>query len=65
MLSGYERIPWNDRDFTFNRGNRCMYSISVNEGLMLFVEGFKVIDWDEKVSTDYREHVIDLHLENF
>ena len=57
--------PWNDRDVTFKRFSRCIESIAVSEGLMSFIDGFEVIEWDEKMSTDYSSHLVELNLENF
>ena len=64
-MSGHERISCNDRDVTFKRSIRHTESIDVSEGLMPFTEGFKVMDWDEKISTDHRGHLIELNLEQF
>ena len=62
VLSGHEGIPYDDIDVKFKRGSRCIDSIAVSEGIMPFVEGFEVIDWDENILKDHRGHAIELNL---
>ena len=63
ILSGREKISWNDGHVTFKRGSKFIDSIAVSEGMMPFIERFEVIEWDEKVYTDHRGHVIEFNID--
>ena len=56
------KVSWNDRDVTFKRGSRCIDSIAIREGLTPFIEGFEVIEWDDKISMDHRGHIVEVNL---
>ena len=63
VLSEWEKASWNVRDVTFKRGSRCADSIARREGLMPFIEGFEeIVEQDEKTSTDYRGHTVEVNL---
>ena len=47
------------------RGSRLIDSIAVSEGLVEFIQGSKLLPYNEIVWSDYRDYAIDVNFEEY
>jgi len=52
-------------DLTQKRGSKSIDSVAVLENLMTYIEGYKLLETNEVISTDHRLFIIDINLEDY
>ena len=63
--SRINNIPSNEMDKTFINGSNPIDTIAASEGIMINIEGVKLLGHNEIVSTDHRAYVADINLDEY
>ena len=52
-------------DKTYKRGSRAIDSIAALFGIMQYIEGYKLLEYNKIVESDYRVYMIDVAIEEY
>ena len=52
-------------DKTSKKGSQTIDSIAASEGVMEYVEGSKLLDFNDIVFTDHRRYITDVNIEEY
>jgi len=63
--SRHNRINLNNLNRTNKRGSVPIDTIVATEGIISYVEGCKILSFEEIVFSDHRSYVIDVNLEEY
>ena len=58
-------INMNRLDRTYKNGSKSIDSIAATCGIMEFVEGCKLLSYNEVIETDHRAYVVDVNIEDY
>ena len=59
------RIPLEELDKTSIKGLNLINSIVASEGVMEYVEGYKLLDYNEIICSDHQAYIIDINFKEY
>ena len=61
----YHKLNLNQMDHTEVRGSKLIDTIAASHGIMEYVEGSILLEYNELIFTDHRAYIVDLNLEDY
>ena len=60
-----DKLRLKELDKTCKNGSKLIDSIAVTSGIIEYVEGYELINYNDIAETDHRVHMIDINVEDY